>query len=114
MWEAFALRRESIKEFPGREHRRDWINQIAQVPIARDQRLHAARAREHDQIVIAWVRREANDERWIPNNRREPPKQPNVCADLQLGYVLTELGPQQHALELQQQRGRDNELKVTP
>jgi len=45
MWEAFALRRETIEEFPGREHRRDRINQIAQVPIARNQRLHATRAR---------------------------------------------------------------------
>jgi len=45
MWEAFALRRETIEEFPGREHRRNRINQVAQMPIARDRRLHTTRAR---------------------------------------------------------------------
>ncbi len=40
-----------------------------------------------------------------------------VCrkaGDLAKSLLRTELGPQQHALELQQQRGRDNELKVAP
>jgi len=66
------LRRETIEESARQQHWRYRIHEVVQVPVAGNERLCAARTRQNDEIIIARIRREANDQGWVRHDRFKP------------------------------------------
>ena len=109
--EALSVVEMSEKE-PGCHNRRRRVLQLGQVTVARDDETGARAPCERDQVVVAWIRRDATLCRWVGNDDSLPADHFAEGASLLSGDMLGELRSGEYARELGKQERRGNEVEL--